>query len=220
MHFWFAEALPFICVLIALFVGRSVLFGKTKALFPKLVAAALGCIALGCVNDIAYYFIADSNKNGVYIGYLGIIGCFLFLLSASYGQLDRLFDDGSKIYKKSRIIAFTAPLLLVTAFIPIIFTDKLQTEIKVIEFIGWVPIILSSYFNLKHAILPDCGFGFIKAVRKYNVTAVVFEFSQVLYLVMRSLDIQAGIIVGSVILSLSLIALMHFAKKGATEWTI
>ena len=30
----------------------------------------------------------------------------------------------------------------------------------------WIPAIISVYFSLKHAIIPDLDFGFIKAIRE------------------------------------------------------
>lgn len=220
MYDWISSGLPLLCSVVALILYREMWFNNKKALFPKLISLGVGCIALGALNDVTYLLVRNTQTNGIYIGFLGIIGCFLFLLSANYGQLDRLFDDSSKIFKKYRFIAILAPVIISGIFIPIFFASNLPISMRIFAFIGWLPLICASYYNLKHAILPDCGFVFVKAVRPYNITAIVLEISYTVYIVMRTYQLTVGVIITSVVISASLVALLYFAKKGVSKWTI
>ena len=38
--------------------------------------------------------------------------------------------------------------------------------------------MFSTYFNLKHAIIPDLDFGFIKAIKPYNFFVLALSFSE------------------------------------------
>lgn len=214
------EALPLLSVIAALIIGKSAWNAQKKALFPKLVAAGLGCMALGYLHDMVYYLIMGELARGIYVSFLGIMGCFLFLLSANYGQLDRLFDDGDKSFCKYRWLSLIAPAVIIISYLPVALSDSISFYMKCVGFLGWLVIAAASYYNLKHAIISDGGFSFVKAVRPYNFTAVILEVSQVCYLSARIFDIKWAIVVTSVFLSASLILLMYYAEKGATKWTL
>jgi hypothetical protein len=91
---------------------------------------------------------------------------------------------------------------------------------KVVNFIGWIPMILASYFNFKHAILPDGGFAFVKAIRPYNITATIFGFVEIVYLTMYILEKPQMTVICAVFLAVSACCMMFFAKRGAEQWTI
>lgn len=220
MYYWISEIVTLSGVIIALIIGKNAWATSKRALFPKLVAAGLGCMALGCLHDTVYLFVTGSYANDIYIGHLGVIGCFLFLISASYGQLDGIFDDRSKENRKYRVLALLAPMAMILLYIPSVVTDNLSPVIKVTDFIGWIPMIIASYYNFKHAIFPDGGFAFVKAVRPYNATAVIFGFAEVLYLTMYTLEKPLAVVICAAVLAVSACGMMFFAKRGAERWTI
>lgn len=220
MYDWISSGLPLLCSVVALVLYKGMWLNGKKALFPKLVSLGVACVALGSLSDVTYLLVRNTQTNGFYIGFLGIIGCFLFLLSANYGQLDRLFDDSSKSFFKYRFIALLAPLSIVAIFIPVFFAPNLPVAMRVFAFVGWLPVICASYYNLKHAVLPDCGFVFVKAVRAYNIAAVVLELFYTVYIVMRVYQLTVGVLISSVVISASLVILLHLAKKGVSKWTI
>ena len=105
-------------------------------------------------------------------------------------------------------------------FVPVFMTSNLPMSMRIFAFLGWLPAIFASYYNLKHSILPDCGFVFVKAVRPYNITAVILEVSYTIHIVLRIYQLNIGILISSIVVSSSLIALLYFAKKGVAQWTI
>lgn len=220
MHYWVGELAPLLGAIIGLIIGGKEWASGKKALFPKLVAAGLGCMALGAIHDTSYFLITGNYSNGVYVGFLGTFGCFLFILSASYGQLDRLLDDRHSGDKKYRMLALAAPAILLLMFVPTLTSESITAPIKLLYFLGWLLITVASYYNCKHAILPDCGFVFVKAIRPYNIAALALEFSEALYLTMYRIECPWGVTISSVMVGAGLTALMYFAKKGAIRWTI
>lgn len=220
MYYWISELVTLGGIIAALIIGKNVWITTKGAWFPKFVAAGLGCMALGCLHDTVYLFVTGHFAEDICIGHLGVIGCFLFLISASYGQLDGIFDDRSKKTRKHRWLALLAPLVMTLIFIPALHTDHLSPVMKAVHFIGWVPMIIASYFNFKHAILPDGGFAFVKAARPYNITATLFEFAEVVYLTMYILEKELLVVICAVILAVSACSMMFFAKRGAEQWTI
>ena len=220
MYYWISELVILSGMIIALMIGKNAWITSKRAWFTKFIAAGLGCMTLGCLHDTVYLFVTGSYAKNIYIGYLGVIGCFLFLISASYGQLDGIFDDRSNENRKYPLLALLAPLAMMLVFIPSLRTDRLSPAIKVVHFIGWIPMIVASYFNFKHAILPDGGFAFVKAVRPYNIAATLFGFAEVVYLTIYMLEKPQMVVICAVILAVSACGMMYFAKRGAEKWTI
>ena len=144
----------------------------------------------------------------------------MFLTSASYGQLDGIFDDRSKSNMKYRLLAVLAPAGIILFRFLSLRTENLSVAMKIVNFIGWLPIIIASYFNCKHAILPDGGFAFVNAVRPYNIAAVIFGYAEVVYLTTYTLEKPQLVVICSLVLAVSACCLMYFAKKGAEKWTI
>ena len=220
MYYWISELVTLGGIITALIIGKNAWISPKGAWFPKFVAAGLGCMALGCLHDTVYLFVTGFYVDDIYIGHLGAVGCFLFLISASYGQLDGIFDDRSKENRKYRLLALLAPFAIMLVFIPSLCADHLSPAMKIEHFIGWLPMIVASYFNFKHAILPDGGYAFVKAVRPYNITATIFAFAEVVYLTMYMLEKPQLVVICAVILAVSACFMMFFAKKGAEKWTI
>lgn len=220
MYYWISELVALGGIITALIIGRKAWMTPKGAWFPKFVATGLGCMALGCLHDTVYLLVTGHYADDISIGHIGVIGCFLFLISASYGQLDGIFDDRTKENRKYRLLALLAPLLMTLIFIPVLHTGRLSPVMKVVHFIGWIPMILASYFNFKHAILPDGGFAFVKAIRPYNITATLFGFAEIVYLTMYILEKPQMTVICAIFLAVSACCMMFFAKRGAEKWTI
>ena len=152
--------------------------------------------------------------------YLGRIGFFLFLITASYGQMDRIVDDGSKKIRRYRYIALIAPMCAVLLYLPNGTMELLPTQTKIAVLLVWLPALFSVYYNLKHAIIPDFDFGFIKAIKPYNILAVCLGFAELLCLTAWDYLYKTQLVICTFVFSILCVAMMIVAKKGAEKWTI
>ena len=162
----------------------------------------------------------ETVLEGFTPAYLGRIGFFLFLIAASYGQMDRIVDDGSKQIKPSRYIALIAPVCAVLIYLPNGTMDDLPVETKIAVLLVWLPAVVSVYYNLKHAIIPDCDFGFIKAIKPYNVLATCLGFAELLCLTAWDYYYPTQLAVTAVLFGGLCIGTMVALKKGVEKWTI
>ena len=154
---------------VAFFSGLTkILKHKGVALYYQLIVAAAGCLMLGKVYELTNIIIIGELPNTFHIGYLGAIACFLFLLSANYGQIDSLIDTRGSELRKYRVISMIAPVLLIIMGIFAIQHIELL-EIKIITIVTILPIVFAARLSLKHIIIPDPGDGFIKAIRPTNI---------------------------------------------------
>ena len=217
---WIAELIPLSATLFSFIYGLRNFFKKGKPLFLQSITMAMGCHALGSIYHLCQTLTTETVLEGFTPAYLGRIGFFLFFIAASYGQMDRIVDDGSAKIRPSRYVALIAPVLAGLLFLPNAFMDDLPLETKISAFLVWVPAMVSVYYNLKHAIIPNFDFGFIKAIKPYNVLAVCLGFAELCCLTAWDYLYSAPLLITSVIFAVICVAPMFVAKKGADKWKI
>ena len=184
-----------------------------------MIACAVGCHVLSFLYDVCELLTTGTLSDGFTIGYLGIIGCYLFMLCANYGCMDGIIDDRTPAMQKSRKIAWIAPILA-TALFAINFFADVPIETKRCYFFVWIPAAVSSYYNLKHAIAPDMGFGFIKAIRPFNIVSLVFTMLNLLHLTAWNFTEWPITIITGTLFGVSSLVLVITAKRGVKRWTI
>ena len=181
---------------------------------------AMGSHTLGSIYHVCQTLTTETHLVGFTPAYLGRIGFFLFFLAASYGQMDRIVDDGAKNLRPARIIALAAPLCAILLYLPNGLMEDLPTATKIAVLLVWMPAIFSLYYNLKHSIIPDLDFGFVKAIKPYNILAVCLGFSELLWLTAWDYLYNIQLVITSVVFAGLCVALMIAAKKGAERWKI
>ena len=215
-----AELAPIFATIFSLIYGLKHFFKKGKPLFLQTITMAMGSHALGSIYHLCQSLTSDVIIEGFTPAYLGRIGFFLFILTASYGQMDRIVDDGSSKMKPSRYIAFLAPICAALLYIPNCIIEDVPIQTKVVYAFVWVPAVIAVYFNLKHAIIPDMDFGFIKAIKPYNILALCLCFSELICLTAWDYYYMVPLAVSSVVFGILCICTMVAAKKGVDKWTI
>ena len=217
---WIAELVPLCATLGSFIYGLRKFFKKGKPLFLQSLTMAMGCHALGSIYHLCQILTTENVMEGFTPAYLGRIGFFLFFITASYGQMDRILDDGTKPMRPARYIALIAPVIAILLYIPNGTMEDLPSQTKIAVMLVWLPALVSVYYNLKHAIIPDCDFGFIKALKLYNIFAVCLGFAELLCLTAWDYLYSAPLVICSIVFALLCVAMMHAAKKGAEKWTI
>ena len=181
---------------------------------------AMGCHALGSIYHVCQSLTNETVLEGFTPAYLGRIGFFLFLITASYGQLDRIVDDGSSKMRRARAIAFIAPILAVLLYIPNAMIEDVATSTKIVYAFVWIPAVISVYFNLKHAVIPDFDFGFIKAIKPYNIFVLCLGFAELLCLTAWDYYYPVPLALSAILFAVLCICTMLAARKGVEKWTV
>ena len=197
--------------------GAAKLFRKKTPLYLQILVCAAGCFA---IEQLAYIVNLWCDVTAaVGIGMFGIFGCNFFLLSANFGTLDKIVDDGSS--KAARLIAVLAPLgmavLTVAAFLS--WKDR-DLFCAVMWVVMLLPALPASYFNLKHILLPLDPFEFLRATKPCNVAALLFYAVTAVYVILSATAGALAVGLLSVLMSLTVLALTICAIKGAKKWGI
>lgn len=217
---WVSLVIPLLTTLFCFIYGLRHFFKKGKPLFVQTLTMAMGSHALGSIYQLCMTVSTEEVLEGYTPAYLGRIGFFLFIIAANYGQLDRIVDDGSKKMWFARFFALVAPICAGLLFIPNAMISDVPIATKTIYALVWIPAVISVYFNLKHAIIPDLDFGFIKALRRYNVFALCVSFSELLCLTAWSYLEGVPMVITAVIFSVFCVLTIVAAKRGVEKWTI
>ena len=217
---WIAELVPLCATIFSFLFGLNKFFKRGKPLFLQSITMAMGCHSLGTIYHLCLILTNQTVLDGFTPAYLGRIGFFLFFIAASYGQMDKIIDDGSPAIRPRRYIAVIAPICAALLYLPNAGVSAVTTATKVSLLLVWLPALVSVYYNLKHAIIPDCDFGFIKAIKPYNFLAVALGFVELLRLTAWNFLSNALLVITAVLFTVLCAAMMFAAKKGAEQWTI
>lgn len=217
---WTAELVPLIATLFSLIYGLRRFFKRGMPLFLQSMTMAMACHSLGSLYHLCQSLTSDMLVEGFTPAYLGRIGFFLFMITASYGQLDRIVDDGTPSMRHARRMALIAPVCAVLLYLPNALLEEVAVATKVVYTLVWVPAVIAVYFNLKHAIIPNLDFGFIKALKPYNVLAMCLGFAELLCLTAWDYYYPVPLVLSTVLFGVLCIGTMIAAGKGVEKWTI
>ena len=217
---WIAELVPLAATLFSFVYGLKNFFKQGKPLFLQSITMAMGCHALGSIYHLCQTLTTETVLEGFTPAYLGRVGFFLFFITASYAQMDRIVDDGSRAVRPSRFIALIAPLCAILLYLPSGFMEELPTATKIAVLLVWLPAIFSVYYNLKHAIIPDLDFGFIKSIKPFNILATCLGFAELLCLTAWDYLYGLQLAVTAFVFAGLCVSTILAAGKGAEKWTI
>ena len=198
--------------------GAFRLFKKKKPMYLQILVCAAGCFM---IQQLSYVVNIWCNVTAaVSIGMFGIFGCNFFLLSANFGTLDKIVDDG-RGSGKARAGAVIAPVIMaVLAVIAFLTWKDNDMFCAVMWLIMLIPALPASYFNLKHILLPMDPFEFLGATKLCNISALVFYIITAAYIICSAITNNTVSGVVSVLMSVSVLALSLSAVRGSEKWGI
>ncbi len=209
-----------VCAAIGFGYGLFRFFRDDEALYIRMIVFAVGCAMLGRLFETLLLLVSGQIKSGFHVGMLGVAGSFLFLFSANFGQMDSIVDDGSKQFRKTRIIAFAAPIVICAMWV-IIFVSKGLSQTTVAYGVEAVLIAMAAYYHLKHLIIKDVDFGLIKAIRQYNCLALIYAIVCMAEMMVKSFNLSSAFIIIVYIIQCGImLAFVPVLERGVKRWTI
>ena len=189
-----------------------------KALFASMIVQGVICIALGRLFQCALLWTGGSLTGHFQLGSLGTMGAFAFFFSANFGQIDSLVDDGSKTFRKYRIIALVVQLyVVVMAAIIVMSPASLAYKISC-GIVCWI-IGAACYFHIKHLLIPDVDYGVVRCLRRYNALAIALSVLSMLEMIALAWKADILLYVSGVGLCAVTLALVPVMDRGVKKWT-
>lgn len=213
------SAWMFICALIGAIYGAVNFLAGKSALYLKMIACGVGCQMFSRLFNLVYIATQGEFKGGFNVGMLGMVGSFLFFLSANYGQMDSLVDDGTKAFRATRLKALIVPVLLVVMYM-VFFFRMPDTGVRLAVGVVTAFMLPCAYYHFKHIIIYDVEMGIIRQVRAYNILAVVYAFLVLLEYIAGYLSVSWLYVVSCISVGLVTVAIIPVLKGGAGKWTL
>ena len=208
-----------ICSLIGLIYGARRFFKPKKPIFLQLVTCAVACMMYARLFHVLFVLVQGGLNLGFDIGMLGIAGSLMFIMSANYGQMDSLVDDGTRKFLLTRIIALIAPVIVIGFFVLIFITIE-YIEVRVSVAVVTFFMIPCAYYSLKHLIIYDVNLGLIRPLRPYNLLGILYAITIMMELFSMYNGVVPMYLVSMFIQGLITIAMVPVARKGVMRWTI
>lgn len=210
------HVLLFLCTAAGFGWGAVRHFKKGTAIFLQIVTCSLGSAALGYLFFVAKGFL-DGDAGGFHVGYLGLIGSYFFLFSASFGQIDGLGDSRAPELRKYRLRAMLAPAVIVASFLPMLtLAEGSGLWVNALLFLLFAA---TGYYNLKHLLLPDVADGILTSIRRYNAAMLLITLLNMLLAYAELLSLPGWVqLVPAVPAGLALMLLPYIADQGVQKW--
>ena len=208
---------------VLLCAAAGFLFGAFRYLRPKqplyasMIVLGLGCILLGRLFQCVWLWTGGSLTDAFQIGILGAAGAFSFFLSANYGQIDSLVDDGGKSFLRYRFLAWAGPICIAALYLPVLLSPA-TTALKIAYGFTALIIALASRYHVKHLIIPDVDYGVVRCQRGYNALALCMglaSMAEMIALVRGSERLVMAAGAAICVLSLALVPVMD---RGVKKW--
>lgn len=199
--------------------GIMKFFKPKKALYAQMITLAIGCMAFGRLYQVVRLLTGGEIFIEFQLGVLGVIGSLMFFFSANFGLMDSLADDGSKQYRRYRIIPAAAPITAALLYVIFILLPGAQMQLAVSGAVVTVFVMVTAYFNLKHLIFPDVDFGIINCLKMYNLTVLIYAFLCMAELIAVRIGNEVLIACTGVLMGIALLAVVPVVERGMKKWT-
>ena len=207
------------CALVGFLIGAAIFFRPRKAVYGQMIALGLGCLAAGRLYQIVKVLTGGDVMNLFQMGSLGELGSFLFFFSANFGLMDSLADDGTKRFRKYRWTATIAPIIATAFGLLFCVNESVSLLNSITSSLLVLGIICTSYYNLKHILLPDVDFGIINCLKLSNGAILAYcalslaeraAYIHQLYGLLRPISIAIGVVI---------LLIVPFVAWGYKKWT-
>lgn len=215
-----ANIITCICAFIGFIYGIVKFFKPKKAVYAQMITLAGGSMAFGRLYQVVLLLTGGDIIDKFQLGTLGVIGSLLFLLTANSGLMDSLADDGSKRFRKYRIIPLAAPAFCAALYAFFVLFASVSNFAKGVGAVITFFVMFTTYFNLKHLIFPDVDYGIIKCLKAYNLSALLYSLLCLAEVITVSRNMEIATLIIGVIMGALLILIVPSVERGMKKWTI
>lgn len=221
MLFFYLNISALVCSAASLIFGGVQLFLSKQGTYYKTALFGIGSITLAFLFCFVFA-VSGGNSSGFSLGYFGMIGTFLFLLTANRSYISVLEDAETKYKKRARFLAFIMPAVLCAEFVLIFIKSGFVISV-IPPFLLLISAGIASYFAFREVLLRDIKNGFIDCMRPFNSAVCLLAFccmTTELFAVYESVLSYPAVwyIALCVISDIDLLLLSIFLHRGMKKW--
>lgn len=208
-----------VCATIGFLWGVYQFFRNKGPLYAQIIVCGIACMMIDRLFQVIYILTQGEMRLGFDVALLSLAGAFLFLISANYGQIDSLVDDGDRRFILTRITALIAPVIMLGLYsIPFFSVDILNIRVGLIIMV--IVVLPCSYYSFKHIIIYDVNDGLVKSLRPYNAMVLIYTVFVCMEFISEYMNLTHLYMVVTFIQGLIIPFLVPIVRKGVGKWTI
>ena len=208
-----------VCATTGFLWGVYQFFRNKGPLYAQIIVCGIACMMIDRLFQVIYILTQGEMKLGFDVALLSLAGAFLFLISANYGQIDSLLDDGDRRLIPTRITALIAPVIMLGLYsIPFFAVDVLNIRVGLIIMV--IVVLPCCYYSLKHIIIFDVNDGLVKPLRPFNTLVLIYSVFVCLEFITEYLNMTYLYMAAAFIQGLIIPFLVPVVRKGVNRWTI
>jgi len=205
-----------VCIssLICVLLGCRLLHPK-QPLYVTLCYLGFIAFFLGRLYELSRLVLNLELYNTFELGFVGILGAFSFWLSSNFSIRQKV---NVKAGKKNVIKCLVCSILVFLLYFLIINGTVNKLE-RIIDFIITLYAASNVYYYLRHLLLiKEDKTNLLKKLKIYNISGICFSILMLLLAISFAHSINNLLIVASLLLSVNLLIMLMFFKKGVKEW--
>lgn len=215
-----ANIIVCVCAFAGFIYGGILFFRPKKALYAQMITLAMGVVGFGRLFLVCRILTGGEITQTFQLGYIGMIGSFLFFFTANYGAVDSLVDDTVETALWKKLLPFLAPIVAIAVYLIFFIFGEVSLMWKIFGGVLSSIVALSTYFNFKHLLSPDIDKGVITCLRPYNLLALIYAASVLVECVGLSSGNDILAFVAALISGVSIILIMPLIERGIKKWLI
>lgn len=210
------EAFSSIIFLAAFFYGAIKLWKKGKPLYFQIIICAIGCCALFHISVIVMAY-CNVNETFFNDSFFGIFGCYMLLLCANRGTLEKIIYEKSK--PAASVLAVAAGIMALVLSTGVgLYCYGADKPVFYIFVLVQLPACFVVHYNVKHLLSRSDELGLLKGLRFTDIFTLVFcivlIFDTACWKKVSIISAAADLAV-----SLAIMALSVSAVRGAKKWS-
>lgn len=207
-----------VCAAVSFVFGAFRYLRPRKPLYASMIVLASGCLLLGRLFQCILLWSGGTLTDRFQIGALGAAGAFAFFLSANYGQIDSLVDDGGKRFRPYRAIGWTGPLLILALY-ALVALSPAGLSFRLSSALPAAVIAAACYFHVKHLFIPDVEYGVVRCQRPYNALALAMGAAIMTEMTALARNSQVLLLISGTVLCAVSLAIVPTMDRGVKRWT-
>lgn len=211
------NAVVLVSAVIAFVYGANRYLRPKMPLYASMIVMGTACIMLGRTYQCVRLLTGGSITENFQVGVLGVVGAFAFFFSANFGQIDSLVDDGSKAFRRYRMIGLAGPVLI-GLLGAAAMTAEITVAGKCVCGLVSVMIGIACYYHVKHIFIPDVDYGVVKCLRKYNALAFCFGLLHMAEMIALSHAWDQLLIGISALIAAAVLCMIIAMDRGVKAW--
>lgn len=207
---------------LTLSAGFSTIYGlnhRQKGIYVQLIVAGCGVMMLGGIYRLVASFTGINYVRTFNVGLLSVMGAYMFFFTANYGKMDSLLDLDKGVNTTYNMVAGVFSGIMILMYLAILGSPT-TTQYKVTALIIVLLIALSSFYSIKHLMVPDIEGGIVGTLKPFNAVLAASGVAYIVFLIGEAWQNAIIMWIGMGALSVTMVLMTPVLMSCVRKWIV